>query len=201
MQRQRIQFTVVHALSAVLGKLPSELSEWTEAMLLEADETRGIGEFLSWISGVLTTTFRMLVGYAFHAGWANRPLLATCSALYFGGLASFVFVRLMLELATANIPLLWGSMWMSAARCVALAVVCLAAAIGIWCRRNYARYLAIGVAAAQLLATLVTISPQEDAPLTFVKLCTDLAIIVMMTHRSVRTAFRTLPPSNPHFDV
>ena len=205
MQWQRIQITVVHALSTVVGKLPAELSEWTQAMLLEGIEARGVGEFLGWICGAFTTTFRMLVSYALRTGWANRPLVATCSAFYFACLASFVFFRLMIEVPTARVPPLWGSIWMSAGRCAALTVICLAVAIGIWYRRSFARYLAIGVAAAQLLAAISTIDRREVAYLTFVKLCTDVAVIAMMTDRRVRVAFRMPPPESnqdsAHFDV
>jgi hypothetical protein len=189
--QQRIQITVLRSLSRLLGKLPSEISEWGQAMLFEASETNSGGEFVTWIFGVLTTTFRLLVHYALDIGRATRPLAATCAAFYFGCLASFVFFRLLVEILSAKIPLLWGSVWMSAGRCVGLAILCFAVAIGIWYRRRSARYLAMAVAAAQLLATISTTGLKELAYLDFMKLCTDLAIIVMMSQSAVRIAFRT----------
>lgn len=191
--QHRIQIIVVRSLSSVCGKLPSEIAEWTRAMLFEATETDNAGDFVLWIVGVLITIFRMLVTYALHTV-AARPLVATCCAFYFGCLAVFVFFRLMLETLSAKIPLLWGSMWLSAGRCAALTVGCLVVAIGIWYRRNSARYLAIGVAAVQLLTTISTINPGENTTLDFVKLSIDVAIIVLMGQRKLRTAFRTGPP-------
>jgi hypothetical protein len=191
MEQQRIQITVVRSLSPFLGKLPSEISQWAQAMLLEASETDSMGEFVMWLFGMLTTTVRLLVSYALDIGRLSRSLAVTCSAFYFGCLASFVLCRLIVEILSAKVPLLWGSMWISAGRCAVLTATCLAAAVGIWCRRDSARYLAIGVAGAQLLATVSTTDLREV--LTFVKLCADIAIIVMMTQLKLRTGFRTPP--------
>jgi hypothetical protein len=193
MQRQRIQITVVCWLSPIFRKLPSEIAEWAHAMLFEATETDNAGEFVLWIFGVFITIVRMLVTYALHIVGA-RPLAATCCAFYFGCLAIFVFFRLMVEILSARIPLLWDSLWLSAGRCAALTVVFLAVAIGIWCRRNFARYLAIGVASVQLLTTISALNPGEDASLNFVKLCIDVAIIVLMGQRNLRPVFRSGPP-------
>lgn len=194
MKHQRLPSRVVYSLSPILAKLPSEIAEWAQAMLFEASETESAGKFVLWICGMSTTIVRMFVGYALHLGAASRPLAATCSALYFVCLASFVFFRLIVETFSAKIPLLWGSVCLSVGRCAALTVICLAVAVGIWYQRNSARYLAIGLTAVQLLATISTIKLGEDASLNFVKLCIDIAVIVLMSQRKLTIAFRARSP-------
>lgn len=189
MQQHRIQTRVVHALNSVFGKLPSDISEWPQAMLFEAGETRGVGEFVIWICGVFTTTFRVLVSHALLAAGAARPLAATCSAFYFGCLSSFVLVRLLIELVTSQVPLLWGSVWMSVGRCFALWLISMVVAIGIWRRRNYARHAAIGIAAAQIMATVLIIDLNQNLYVQFTKLLMDVAIIAMMSRHDVSLSF------------
>lgn len=193
MERQGIQITVVRALSAVLGKLPCEISEWAQAMLFEASETGSAGEFVMWIGGVFTTTFQMLVSHGLQTSRTARPFVATCSAFYFGCLGGFVFLRLISEVVSATVPLLWGSMWMSVGRCAALTAVCLIVALGIWYLRSYARYAAIGVAVVQILAGISRTNLREFGSLSFAKLCVYVAIIILMSNHRVAVAFRKPP--------
>src|SRR3984957_14628484 len=122
MKKLGLRTRLLRTLTTATRLLPSDISDWTKAMLLEADDVSGTGEFVSWISGTFTTASRMLVTNTFRQPTAARPLELALSALYLGGFASFVAVRVSFEILTFRIPSLWGHAWISACWWLAFAL-------------------------------------------------------------------------------
>jgi len=190
MKKLGLRTRLLRTLTTATRLLPSDISDWTKAMLLEADDVSGTGEFVSWISGTFTTACRMLVSNTFRQPTAARPLELTLSALYLGGFASFVAVRVSFEILTFRIPSLWGHAWISACWCLALALASFSVAIATWFRRSYGRRLAIAYAAVQIVAVIAMDGRTQNALAILLKLSTPTAIIAAMCSPRVKTAFR-----------
>ena len=190
MKKLHLRTRLLRALTDATKILPSDISDWSRAMLLEAPEVSGAVEFASWISGTFTTTCRMLVSRTFRPPTATRPLEVTLSAIYLGGFASFVTARLSREVLTSAIPLLWGHAWISACRCFALALASFSVAIATWFCRSYGRRLAIAYAVVQIVAVLAMDVQTQNVLVILLKLSIDAAIIVVMCRPRVKTAFQ-----------
>lgn len=190
MSELRIRAMVLETLSSAVHILPSEAADWYQSMLAEAEETNGPLEFLSWISGALSTTCALALRHVLRPRRVTRPLAATLVALYFACFSTFVLVRLGAEILRGHIPLLLGHTWISVVRCSALVLASLAIALGTWLCRNRGRYLAVFFAGAHLVGVLVEASSAENGLVTLAKVCADLAIILAMSNRHVRTAFQ-----------
>lgn len=190
MKKLSLRTRLLRTLTAATRILPSDISDWSQAMLLEADEVSGTGEFVSWISGTFTTVCRMLISHRFRLTTAARPLELTLSAFYLGGFASFVAARVSFEILTFRIPLLWGHAWMSACWCLALALASFSVAIAIWFRRSYGQRLAIAYAVVQVVTVIAMDGETRKAIVILLKLSIDTAIIAVMCSPRVRTAFR-----------
>lgn len=194
MSELRIRAMVLDTLSSAAGILPSETADWYQAMLAEAEETGGLWEFLSWIAGALTTTCVLALRQVLRPSSTPRPLAATLVAFYFACFSSFALLRLGGEILTGRIPLLMGHTWISVLRCFAVVLASLAIAIATWSCRNQARHLAVLFAAVHLVGVLVEVSAAQNELITLTKVCADLAVILAMRSRHIRSAFH--PPGS-----
>jgi hypothetical protein len=192
-KKSSLRVTLAHALVSTTKILPFDISEWVQAMLSEADQAHGAGEFVSWIYGMLTTVCRLLFIRTLRSVAATRPLAAICSALYFGAFSAFVITHLSFEIGSSQIPLLWGHAWTSVCRCIGLALAAIATALALYLRRNFGRHMATVFAGIQIAMMIAGEHFGETVLLNSLGLLANVAIILLVNSRCMKAVHGGLP--------